>query len=212
MAGLQDISPMVAKLWVTSAVRAPMRAAAAAASQPAWPPPMTMTSKRLALKPCVHGPYLSRSGTRRQSGLVSRKLFRTNCRCTSSKAVIHLPMQNSAKMAPKHLLDIDAAGEAAEVTGGEAKLLGLELRPAALAAKPFKRHGRSLELGPVAGAGDDGRLADGEALSARSARSSTSAATPSPVLADSARPSAICRGFDEINLVQYGDFAGLCRD
>ena len=29
MAGLQDISPMVAKPWVTSAVRAPMRAAAA---------------------------------------------------------------------------------------------------------------------------------------------------------------------------------------
>src|SRR5580704_13628298 len=44
MAGLQDIAPMVAKRWVTSAVAAPMRAAALAASQPAWPPPMTMTS------------------------------------------------------------------------------------------------------------------------------------------------------------------------
>ena len=44
MAGLQDIAPMVAKRWVTSAVLAPMRAAALAASQPAWPPPMTMTS------------------------------------------------------------------------------------------------------------------------------------------------------------------------
>ncbi len=32
------------EVWVSSAVRAPMRAAAAAASQPAWPPPMTMTS------------------------------------------------------------------------------------------------------------------------------------------------------------------------
>ncbi len=50
MAGLQDISPMVAKLWVTSAVRAPSLAAAAAASQPAWPPPMTTTSKTLASK------------------------------------------------------------------------------------------------------------------------------------------------------------------
>ena len=49
MAGLQDISPMVSKLWVTSAVRAPRRAAAAAASQPAWPPPMTMTSKPLLI-------------------------------------------------------------------------------------------------------------------------------------------------------------------
>jgi hypothetical protein len=47
MAGLQDISPTVEKLWVTSAVSAPMRAAAEAASQPAWPPPMTMTSNPL---------------------------------------------------------------------------------------------------------------------------------------------------------------------
>ena len=44
MAGLQDIAPTVAKRWVTSAVLAPIRAAALAASQPAWPPPMTMTS------------------------------------------------------------------------------------------------------------------------------------------------------------------------
>jgi hypothetical protein len=44
MAGLQDIAPMVEKRWVTNAVLAPIRAAALAASQPAWPPPMTMTS------------------------------------------------------------------------------------------------------------------------------------------------------------------------
>jgi hypothetical protein len=47
MAGLQDIVPMVAKDKVTSAVLAPMRADAAAASQPAWPPPTTITSKVL---------------------------------------------------------------------------------------------------------------------------------------------------------------------
>src|SRR5471032_1094846 len=44
MAGLQDISPRVSKAWVSSRVRAPKRAEAAAASQPAWPPPMTTTS------------------------------------------------------------------------------------------------------------------------------------------------------------------------
>src|SRR5882724_6254105 len=44
MAGLQDMAPMVAKRWVTKAVVAPIRAAALAASQPAWPPPMTITS------------------------------------------------------------------------------------------------------------------------------------------------------------------------
>jgi hypothetical protein len=39
---------MVAKRWVTKAVFAPIRAAALAASQPAWPPPITMTSKEFA--------------------------------------------------------------------------------------------------------------------------------------------------------------------
>ena len=46
MAGLQLISPMVDAFWVSNRVAAPMRAAAAAASQPACPPPMTMTSYR----------------------------------------------------------------------------------------------------------------------------------------------------------------------
>ena len=45
MAGLHDISPTVSSLWVSSRVRAPVRAEAAAASQPAWPAPITMTSK-----------------------------------------------------------------------------------------------------------------------------------------------------------------------
>jgi len=45
MEGLQDIAPIVAKRCVISAVCAPIRAAAAAASQPAWPPPTTITSK-----------------------------------------------------------------------------------------------------------------------------------------------------------------------
>ncbi len=44
MAGLQLIGPSVSMLWVSSRVRAPMRAAASAASVPAWPPPTTMTS------------------------------------------------------------------------------------------------------------------------------------------------------------------------
>jgi hypothetical protein len=34
---------MVSNLWVSSKVRAPIRADAAAASQPAWPPPITQT-------------------------------------------------------------------------------------------------------------------------------------------------------------------------
>jgi len=46
MAGLQLIAPTVSMLWVSSSVRTPARAAASAASVPACPPPMTMTSKR----------------------------------------------------------------------------------------------------------------------------------------------------------------------
>jgi hypothetical protein len=38
------MTPIVSSLWVSSSVRAPRRALAAAASQPAWPAPITMTS------------------------------------------------------------------------------------------------------------------------------------------------------------------------
>src|SRR5260370_41599072 len=42
--GLQDICPSVSILWVSRRVRQPARAAASAASVPAWPPPTTITS------------------------------------------------------------------------------------------------------------------------------------------------------------------------
>src|SRR3569833_282770 len=45
MLGLHDIVPILRASNVTSATDAPRRAAAAAASTPAWPPPITMTSK-----------------------------------------------------------------------------------------------------------------------------------------------------------------------
>src|SRR6185295_15927688 len=45
IAGLHDICPIRSRFNVTIAVRAPRRAAADAASQPAWPPPITITSK-----------------------------------------------------------------------------------------------------------------------------------------------------------------------
>src|SRR5215469_324445 len=45
MAGLHDISPMVSRRWVSSRVRAPARAEAAALAHPEWPPPITITSQ-----------------------------------------------------------------------------------------------------------------------------------------------------------------------
>src|SRR5688500_8695698 len=47
--GLHDMRPMSARLKVASATRAPRRAAAAAASTPAWPAPMTNTSNMALL-------------------------------------------------------------------------------------------------------------------------------------------------------------------
>jgi len=44
MEGLQDNSPRVEVFWVRRRVLAPVRAEAVAASVPAWPPPMMMTS------------------------------------------------------------------------------------------------------------------------------------------------------------------------
>ena len=45
--GLQLICPSVSRLCVKSSVRQPMRAAASAASVPAWPPPTTIRSNSL---------------------------------------------------------------------------------------------------------------------------------------------------------------------
>jgi len=56
MAGLQLISPMVSSFWVSRTVRAPARAEAAAASQPAWPPPMTTTSNERSLEKDIPAP------------------------------------------------------------------------------------------------------------------------------------------------------------
>ena len=44
MAGLQGVMATFSGVRVISRVRQPMRAAARAASQPAWPPPATITS------------------------------------------------------------------------------------------------------------------------------------------------------------------------
>ena len=69
IAGLHDITPIVARWCVSSRVRAPMRALAAAASQPAWPPPMTTTSNLVmacfwgCAMPASTGP-IARSGGR----------------------------------------------------------------------------------------------------------------------------------------------------
>ena len=73
------------------------------------------------------------------------------------------------------------------MAGGDAELLGLDFRPSPLRAEALEGFGGGLELGAVAGAGDDRRLADGKPLLGVFARRSTSSATPSPVLADSAK-------------------------
>ena len=73
------------------------------------------------------------------------------------------------------------------MAGGDAELLGLDFRPSPLLAKRWKRLRRGLELGPVAGAGDDRRLADGKPLLGAFSQRSTSSDTPSPVLADSTK-------------------------
>src|SRR5581483_3219320 len=47
IAGLQDIWAILSSSMVSSRTRAPMRAAASAASQPAWPPPTTTMSNSM---------------------------------------------------------------------------------------------------------------------------------------------------------------------
>src|SRR3954447_10585004 len=75
MAGLQDMAPTVEKRCVTRAVAAPIRAEAEAASQPAWPPPITMTSK-LSRSVRMDGLLTQRRGSRKRKlgeAVVSRE-------------------------------------------------------------------------------------------------------------------------------------------
>src|SRR5262245_35259654 len=102
MAGLHDISPTVAKRCVSSAVDAPSRAAAAAASQPAWPPPTTMTSKCVLMRCSILNPRTDV----KSAGAVSRetgKFLFTNAKVPKDRI--------------EDFLDIDAPGEAPHVAG-----------------------------------------------------------------------------------------------
>jgi len=47
MAGLHDMRPIASRSMVIMATPAPPRAQTRAASAPAWPPPITITSKRV---------------------------------------------------------------------------------------------------------------------------------------------------------------------
>src|ERR1043165_6777455 len=101
MAGLQDISPILAGSCVISRVRAPMRAEAAAASVPAWPPPTTMTSNPAWL-------------------IVSRETY----------TIVLYQLLTDAELTKddvQDILDIHPARDSAESTGGQSELLRLQL-------------------------------------------------------------------------------------
>src|SRR3954463_1480172 len=72
MAGLQGMAPTVEQRGVTRAVAAPFRAEAEAAAQPAWPPPITMTSK-LSRSVRMGGLLTHRQGSRKRK--LERQLF-----------------------------------------------------------------------------------------------------------------------------------------
>src|ERR1043166_4057824 len=97
IAGLHDMAPTVAKRCVTSAVAAPMRAAAAAASQPAWPPPMTITSKRDSVEDIARF-YRSGIAGSKQEASVSRETRRL------------FPDAEVTENDIEHVLHIDASG------------------------------------------------------------------------------------------------------
>ena len=56
IAGLHDISPILLILWVIRVVFAPDRADILAASTPAWPPPITITSNVLLSELIIYFP------------------------------------------------------------------------------------------------------------------------------------------------------------
>src|SRR5262249_2130770 len=121
IAGLQDIAPIVANRWVISAVRAPMRAAAAAASQPACPPPITMTSNFVRTARFYRR---ERRPTRRMPPNVPGWNVSRETPASGGGVGGLLPNTEVAEDHVEHVLDIDPAGQAAKRPGGEAQFLG----------------------------------------------------------------------------------------
>lgn len=108
MAGLHDIAPIVSKRCVTSAVDAPRRAEAAAASQPACPPPMTITSKLFIslIRPTPRGPIY---------GLVLAK--------ETTESALFADAQ-PRKNRRQHVFDIDSSGDSLQRARRQAQVLG----------------------------------------------------------------------------------------
>src|SRR5262245_62011019 len=119
IAGLQDMAPIVSKRWVRRSVFAPARADAAAASQPACPPPITTTSyvMRVALpdKP-------STDNVSRETSL--------------------LPDAKIAKDDVEQFVEIDPTGDASDCPKSHASFFGREFW--AHRAGCFFQSGRSL--------------------------------------------------------------------
>src|SRR5262245_55688838 len=79
-AGLQDICPMASRFMVKSRVGQPRRAAARAASSPAWPAPMTITSNSgIALLHNREPTVLQRMGGHRREGRGTRGAWQLQC-------------------------------------------------------------------------------------------------------------------------------------
>ena len=137
MAGLQDIAPMVEKRCVTNAVLAPMRPDAAAASQPAWPPPMTMTSNDLEdavmdrtsiaewQKPKAVSRALGQPVSRETSGMGNqRATFHVKQSVNRLNEGILLSDTEFPEDDVQDVLDVDPAEQATERICGRPELFG----------------------------------------------------------------------------------------
>ena len=88
------------------------------------------------------------------------------------------------------------------MAGGDAELLGLDFRPSPLPAEALKSLRRGLELGAMAGAGDDRRLAAGKPLLGVLGENVDQLRHPLAGLGrERDRRTAICRELYEIYLV-----------
>src|SRR6202022_1389926 len=191
IAGLHDIAPTVANRWVTSAVRAPMRAAAAAASQPACPPPITMTSKLFSIRRCFRCADVATRGRSVKArapplpGGVGSEHF---ARLPGWAAPLHpqgsrpalsrrridrgflfhvkhlLPDTEVGENNVNHILDVDPSGDPTESPRREPQLLRDQvlLAPRPLLDRPLQRLDGFGQRRPVPGPRDDARLSPHE--------------------------------------------------
>src|SRR5262249_326379 len=132
--------------WVIRTVRAPMRAAAAAASQPAWPPPITATSNRIFID-TSEGAVVAETVGGVKKHRFSKVFHVKHLENPGGPGIGSLANKENSKEHVQAEFPIDPAGEATQGLGGDSQFLRKQVFAIWIAAQRTAQRGHHVLQG-----------------------------------------------------------------